>query len=512
MDFDSKNAFEDLNLSTDEVERLANAFKKEEFRKLFKDYAEEIADPENRRRYEDEIKQMENERGMDIEFVNPVPGYVVKTTCDGEMKAFINICKNEHIEKPSSQRQVGPDGKAGLSWSIPHSFAPARDDVDKFGNKCKVFDFVVHPDTYRMAETNDRFKKMIHNTAFDGIERQFDTKLDRKNMKFPKMTFKGTPKATVVRKKSTEPVEKKDSNDINDVMNSFPYPYDNKTSEEKAKLNAQATKKKVTKPAMKVNDKKMSEEKVEDEFATPKYVIKHRSEVDFQDYRNAPDSSPSLMPKELVVEVDLPLLKSAAPVDLDIFERRLILKSTEPAKYKLDVVLPYPVDENLGSAKFDKGKRKLCITLPVVRSKVQADVPSVNGHSEHLDQVQANGETPHMSGLMNDGAIPQSRPLIEVLPDDQRTDIVTPAVCEPVVGDLKDPDVITQQRDSRETMHTLPNYDFHQDDETVSFILHTGHVDRASVKLTYPSVNALQVEMSSTGSGGFSIHYRLHIR
>jgi len=34
--------------------------------------------------------------------------------------------------------------------------------------------------------------------------------------------------------------------------------------------------------------------------------------------------------------------------------------------YRLDVSLPYPVDENDGSARFDKGTRRLIVTLPVL--------------------------------------------------------------------------------------------------------------------------------------------------
>ena len=91
----SDKKFEDLNLSKDELDRFSKALKDEEFRKLFVEYAEEISDPVNKARYEAEIAEMENERGMDIKFVHPQPGYVVKTTVNGETKAFINICKKQ---------------------------------------------------------------------------------------------------------------------------------------------------------------------------------------------------------------------------------------------------------------------------------------------------------------------------------------------------------------------------------------------------------------------------------
>jgi len=97
---------EDLNLSKDEIRRLGEAFQKDEFRKLFAEYAEEISNPENRAKYEADIREMEGERGVDIKFVNPEPGYVIKTTVDGQTKAFINVCKNENIGKPTSEKKV----------------------------------------------------------------------------------------------------------------------------------------------------------------------------------------------------------------------------------------------------------------------------------------------------------------------------------------------------------------------------------------------------------------------
>ena len=43
---------------------------------MFCEYAEEIANPENKARYEMEIKQLEADRGVDCEFIHPHPGSV----------------------------------------------------------------------------------------------------------------------------------------------------------------------------------------------------------------------------------------------------------------------------------------------------------------------------------------------------------------------------------------------------------------------------------------------------
>merc|ERR1712043_152025 len=121
--------------------------------------------------------------------------------------------------------------------------------------------------------------------------------------------------------------------------------------------------------------KKSPAAKKDDEFTEPTYTIKHRNELDMADFRNAPDARTSTRPTQLVVEIHLPLCKSAAGVDLDIFERRLTLQYSKTAKYKLDLKLPFPVDENDGSAKFDKQKKTLVITLPVIPDKNPVKLP-----------------------------------------------------------------------------------------------------------------------------------------
>jgi len=86
------------------------------------------------------------------------------------------------------------------------------------------------------------------------------------------------------------------------------------------------------------------------------------------------------IPKKLVVTIDLPLLKSADDAKLDIHERFLTLKSEKPAKYLLELSLPYPVDGDNGNAKFDTKYKKLIVTLPVIRLLVS--VESTNSETD----------------------------------------------------------------------------------------------------------------------------------
>lgn len=490
----------ELNLTQDEIKRFSEALQKPEFKELLFEYANEISDPENRARYEMEIRQMENERGMDVKFVNPEPGYVIKTSISGDRKAFINVCKNEHIGKPSSTKQIRGDGRPGLCWSLPHSFTPPREDVSKTGTRCTVFDFVIHPDTYRMAEANPRFKNMVNDTALEGIKKMFDVDVDAKNLRFPKMKYKGNPASSVIRTKLPDHTE---TDNKDNLASKFPYPYDNKTSEEKSKEIMECNEK-----AQK--EKKENKQPHENEFIVPKYIIKYQSNLDIQDFMNAADARNATLPKNLIIEVDLPLLQSANPITLDVFEKRLVLVSHKPAKYRLDIGLAYPVDENEGSAKFDKNRKKLIVTLPVVPDKNIPDLPfdgKIFGDDTNQDELKDNKSEGESNGERLMCKAEQVRPLIEVISDIE---------LEPVV---KYSNASTDGEQAANNFHheydslahnivyLLPEFECQQDDSSLLFTFGTKKVRKESLTLTFLLHNAISVKMTSVGSGGFPVHY-----
>ncbi len=77
MDFGSK--LEELNLTRDdEMSRLGEALKDEQFRELLREYTAEIASPENRRRREEELALLEEQRGVSARFLHPEPHHVLR--------------------------------------------------------------------------------------------------------------------------------------------------------------------------------------------------------------------------------------------------------------------------------------------------------------------------------------------------------------------------------------------------------------------------------------------------
>uniref|UniRef100_UPI00398E8CF8 protein kintoun isoform X2 n=1 Tax=Pristiophorus japonicus TaxID=55135 RepID=UPI00398E8CF8 len=380
----SASKLEELDMTRDEVERFAKAFKDEKFRKMLAEYAEEISSPENKKKYEEEITQLEKERGVEVKFVHPKPGHVLKTSVDGDKKCFINVCSNDLINKPVCKAGKGSNGTVGQHWSLPYSLTPGREDLGAGGRKHMIYDVVFHPDTLYMADKNKKFRKMVDQTAIDMIEKQLNAKLDVRNVKTLKVKYKGLPHAAVIRKPL--PGGPKEPPDEDNPLK-FPYPFDRPKSENASKNDTKDKTSKCSKAAAEDNKKTQ-----DSKFTQPKYSIVYRSHFEMQDYRYARDAAPSTRPKELVVSIDLPLLKSAEDACLDVTEKLLCLESQNPA-YKLDLFLPYPVDENLGSAEFNKSKRQLVVTLPVVPMKQVRVQEMEQDHGSDFEQTGVNNES-----------------------------------------------------------------------------------------------------------------------
>ncbi|XP_038612186.1 protein kintoun [Tachyglossus aculeatus] len=345
-----------LELSSEEAERLSRAFREPEFRRLLGEYAAELADPSNRRQYEAEVTALERERGVDARFVHPEPGHVLRTSLDGARRGFVNVCGNALIGPPRCRPAPGPG--RGHHWSLPYSLAPGREYAGR-GGRYTVYDVVFHPDALRLARRHRPFRRMLDATALDAVEKQFGVELDRRNAQTLRgCGYKGTPEPAVIRsplpggpparpREEEEEEGEEEGEEPGCRLPAFPYP-----TPYPAAPRAPAPQPPAPPPAAPAPTR-------------PRYGISHRHHVDLQDYRCSRDSAPGPVPRELVVTIELPLLRSAAQAALDVSEKELRLESQQPA-YRLRLALPYPVDDSRGAARFDKAKGQLVVTLPVV--------------------------------------------------------------------------------------------------------------------------------------------------
>lgn len=139
-------------------------------------------------------------------------------------------------------------------------------------------------------------------------------------------------------------------------------------------------------------------EEVEPQYTTPEYVIIHSGSFKMQDHILSQVDADRKIPEKLVVKMKLPKLSSAKTIELDITTQNLFL--SEPTfNYQLNLSLPYPVDSDEGSAKFDRKTKEMIVTLPVnipkdqllVQHKPkweQEEVPIVNLNEEHEKERQ----------------------------------------------------------------------------------------------------------------------------
>eukprot|EP00039_Didymoeca_costata_P012055 m.172497 g.172497 ORF g.172497 m.172497 type:complete len:713 (+) comp15370_c0_seq6:134-2272(+) len=456
--------------TTEEMQSIGKAMQDPKFRELLAEYAKEISDPANKQKYEEEIRQMEAEQGNDVKFVNPEPGFVVKTVLQSNgKKVFINICESAAVEEPI-RRTVKRNGQTGTNWSVPHSLTSHREDTDKEGRPCIVYDAVFHPKALRLAKTDKRIKDMLIKTAFDGIHQRFPQhKLDESIKKFPKIKFKGNAHRSMIRNKKGNSADTQNAESKENAIK--------KLASEFSQLQADAQKKTQTnidgpsekKPAgKKVQIIEHEDEKQEVDIITPKYTIVERGEFDLMGYRNAPDSVPAFAdrPKELSVTIELPLCQSASGVDLDVNKDCLSMECKERGPYKLSVSLPYPVNEDAGAATFDKSSRSLKIVLPVLPPPpIASDCPVPNLETDHeegdpeadeaipdTDQEDANPETDH-----------EEADPVEVDEAHNETQVTTSQDKEP---------------------EDVP-FSFHQNPESVTVIIDVSHIDPKSLHLTF---------------------------
>nr|XP_019591558.1 PREDICTED: protein kintoun [Rhinolophus sinicus] len=352
---------EDLDLSGEEVQRLTSAFQDPQFRRLFSEYAEELTDPENRRRYEAEITALERERGVEVRFVHPEPGHVLRTSLDGARRCFVNVCSNALVGAPTSRPGSG-SAAAGSQWSLPYSLAPGREYAGGRGIRYTVYDVVFHPDALALARRHDRFRQMLDATALEAVEKQFGVKLDHRNAKTLKIKYKGTPEAAVLRTPLPGGAPARPEGELQSPLPDFPYPY---------RCPAASGN-----PAVREPRAPSAPEAVPQPAPTaPRYSVLQRHHVDLQDYRCSRDSVPSPVPRELVVTIELPLLRSAEQAALEVTGKLLCLDSRKP-DYRLRLSLPYPVDDSRGKAQFNKARRQLVVTLPVAPAAARRDLPA----------------------------------------------------------------------------------------------------------------------------------------
>ncbi len=146
--------------------------------------------------------------GQEGEHVVPTPGFVAKTRSSTKkgQKVFINLCQSDHIDKPSPVEGASTNADE-VQMRIPLSLGPPREDLDKEGDVCTVYDVVFHPETIEGALGDADFRDFVMQLTLHQIEQKHKDELSQE-IKFPKLrgNYKGiAPLPQYMRKKGTKP-------------------------------------------------------------------------------------------------------------------------------------------------------------------------------------------------------------------------------------------------------------------------------------------------------------------
>jgi len=375
-----------LSLSDQEQQNLTIAMKKPEFTKLLKEYMDEISDPKNRAEQEAYLQQLERENKVPqhVRLIHPKAAFCVKVkrrdSPDApEGKLFINICTAEEIGRPEPTRS-----EKGVHWSLPYSLGPMRHELDRSREAHPTFDFALNPDTCRRCK-DARFQKMVIDTALDAVESRVKEVL-KDNVKLVRgsaRVLKGVP--CIGGKPAIMQIGAKGQGKANEAPAS---------SSVASSTSAATTQAGPTDPKPRIKEVASSTSAPLPPPANqPKYTLVHRGLVDLADFVESTTVRDRQRPKELVIRVQVPKIKSARFLDIETAETsfRLRTMAESPAVYELNLDLPFPVNEEEGKAKFDKAKRVLEVTLPVKVSPTYTsqNAPAGNAEPESVSDAQS---------------------------------------------------------------------------------------------------------------------------
>ena len=160
-----------------EVQAIDKALQDPTFRAMLVDYVHDVQD--NQDQYKEEVRKFEAQQGFNVTFLQPQPGYVIKTRVlssadnvgnedNDELevptgKVFINVCSDENVE---DAKEMKADWQGRIPWAVPYSTTKPRRDVDKAGEQCIVYDVLFHPNVIKKTQDNVMFRWVKKKTAF----------------------------------------------------------------------------------------------------------------------------------------------------------------------------------------------------------------------------------------------------------------------------------------------------------------------------------------------------------
>ncbi|KAK3874152.1 hypothetical protein Pcinc_020883 [Petrolisthes cinctipes] len=529
------------HFSREDLALLAKNLKDEKFRALLKDYAEEISDPVKRKQYENELKQLGKECGVEAAFVHPSPGFALYLDPQqgSDEHIYVNICSSEVVERPSYVEVRDEGGKLGQNWSLPHALPKPRHELlDEAGGeannkeiglfkqglsheegvkkvlsvdgkgvtkgevtcgrsenpgvlqnsptlqKALVHDVVFHPYALQLATQRPVMKRTLINSAMDSLSKTFSVK-GKAWQELEECLYVGVPVQSVIKRVIDKKLfEKSEGMGFK--------PLDERTFGEQIKSKDQVN--------CDVNKNKASEVKP-DEAITPVYMIKHVSKLDLQDYsiQLIPQYKQQWRPQALEVQIELPGVTRASQVDANVWQQTIYLLTESEPKYKLELPLPYPVNEETTAAKLDVVTHKLTLTLSVIPADKKHHM-SLDDHSPSSDSgIELESDNRTNSDVDN-----SSETSVSSQEEAAQKDVTA-------AGD--DDNVFETETESspQAKIFLVPSYSVKDSKKNLLITLNCGNVLARSIETKQEGDSTASIKLSSIGGGQTLLHYRLKI-
>lgn len=179
-------------------------------------------------------------------------------------------------------------------------------------------------------------------------------------------------------------------------------------------------------------------------------------------------------------------MKASSDITLDVTEKTIHLVSEKPAKYKLEVTLPYEVNQDSGNAKFDKDRKKLVITLPVKRK-------------EYF--LEDSGVESDPGSSVSTSPSEERAPLVEVSVESE--------IREPGSGFRTS----TSEFLDENLEYNLPDFACHVFEGNIAFTLNVKNVSENSIEKVFDENQAaVHVKFTSVGASFFPTHYAFYVK
>jgi len=314
--------------------------------------------------------------GQEGEQVVPTPGFVAKTvsaTKKGQ-KVFINVCHSDHVDPPAPMEEAATAADE-VQYRIPLSLGPPREDLDKDGAVCTVYDVVFHPEAVENSLKTQEFRDFVMSLTLHQIEQKFKDELSSE-IKFPKVkgNYKGVaPLPQFMRKKGSPPPR------VEPAGMSTP-------SEEGQKAEGQKPS-----PSTGKIQELPSDEAAPEQLPAPAYAVEPRTlrELGGEGGVGASAAEGGAAQDGLGGKVHFPLVSHADEIEVRLSAESLELLAA--GKYALCIQLPQPVLTTPHSVRFEAHRQILSVSLRVAPA-ASASAATLDGAPQSLDAPAAEAE------------------------------------------------------------------------------------------------------------------------